>query len=94
EKQIITAEIFQCDREDREDSKLLGFVQCTVGRVIHSGGELQLILTCEDEKQNTIGREDATSQSTVIVCIREDPFSKVSPTLKPMALLPPHLTYH
>ncbi|KAF6773850.1 hypothetical protein AHF37_06503, partial [Paragonimus kellicotti] len=82
EKQIITAEIFQCDREDREDSRLLGFVQCTVGRVIHSGGELQLMLTCEDEKQSAVGREDATIQPIVIVCIREDPFSKENIYLK------------
>ncbi|TGZ57373.1 hypothetical protein CRM22_009940 [Opisthorchis felineus] len=79
ERQIITSEIFQCEREDREDSQLLGFGQCTVGRVIHSGGELELPLICNDEQKNLL---DPGRPPSVFVCIREDPFSKENIYLK------------
>nr|CAH8824082.1 unnamed protein product [Trichobilharzia regenti] len=71
EKQIITTEIFECEREDREDSILLGYIQCTVGRVIHSGGELVLPIIWNDDVQ-----VDRNTSMDVVVCIREDPFSK------------------
>ncbi|CAH8439777.1 unnamed protein product [Schistosoma mattheei] len=71
EKQIITTEIFECDREDRENSVLLGYIQCTVGRVIHSGGELILPITWNEDIQ-----VDRNTSTEVVVCIREDPFSK------------------
>ncbi|CAL8092250.1 unnamed protein product [Calicophoron daubneyi] len=82
EKQIITAEIFQCEREDREDSLLLGFVQCTVGRVIHSGGQLTLPLMPDTDNERLTGKIDTIRQTSVIVCIREDPFSKDNIYLK------------
>ncbi|CAH8491008.1 unnamed protein product [Schistosoma rodhaini] len=71
EKQIITTEIFECEREDRENSVLLGYIQCTVGRVIHSGGELILPITWNEDIQ-----VDRNTSTEVVVCIREDPFSK------------------
>ncbi|TPP65691.1 Copine 9 [Fasciola gigantica] len=82
EKQIITAEIFQCEQEDREDSHLLGFVQCTVGRVIHSGGQVEQPLISDEQQKKYLKHADPSMPTTVVVCIREDPFYKENICLK------------
>ncbi|CAH8449989.1 unnamed protein product [Dicrocoelium dendriticum] len=82
EKQIITVDILHCKREDREDSIRLGYVTSTIGRVVHCGGQLELPLTFDESQEKYIEVLAPENITTVILCIREDPYSKENIYLK------------